>query len=258
MATVFDDSLASRSGGFLFGVQQELLGPDKQHGLRLQARFDLARFSTDLFDILDIARPETLVRAIDKRLGEFLAGRALAQVAQSALGRSPESVGIGPDGAPVWPEGLAGSISHAHGRCVCLLLPSDKGQPGVDIESVANRQGLEAIMRSTVNAAESTKLHAAPDMAAAATLCFSGKETLYKALSPTVGRFFGFNSAELRALPRANRLTLFLTENLHPELPAGKAFDIAYVAKRDHVVTWLVYQPQTATHADRSSKLWDE
>ncbi len=124
-------------------------------------------------------------------------------------------------------------------------MPLENGQPGIDIEHIAEGRGLEAIMRNTVNPLEARKLQASRDIATAATLCFSGKEALYKALFPTVGRFFGFSSAALDAPPLNNQLSLRLTETLHSSLASGMEFDIFYRVKGDHVMTWLVYQPSS-------------
>ena len=54
-------------------------------------------------------------------------------------------------------------------------------------------------------------------------------------------RFFGFDCAALEALPGPDRVTLTLTETLHPDLPAGRRFGIACASAPDHVVTWLVH-----------------
>lgn len=235
------ESLADRTGGFLHGAHMALLEPSSNFGLRLQARYDAALFSTDLFDTLSILRPETLAHAIDKRLAEFLAGRILTREAQIALSLCREPILIGEDRAPIWPPDQAGSISHARGHCACMLLSSGQGHPGIDIDTIAASQSLEAILSTTVNTSEAMLLRATPDIGTAATLCFSAKEALFKALYPVVGRIFDFNCAELRSLPEPKTLTLTLTEDLHATLPAGCAFDISYTAATDHVVTWLVH-----------------
>jgi enterobactin synthetase component D len=233
-------SLAAATDGFLSDAQQFLLGPEPEQGLLLKARYNIARFSPSLFARLDILRPDSLARAVDKRLAEFLAGRILAQAGQQALGHVPLPVQIGDDRAPVWPAGLAGSISHTRDHCACLVLPAYGGHPGVDIESIASGPGLETILKFTMNPAEAALLTGCPDYATAATLCFSAKETLFKALYPVVGRFFGFECAELHDMPGPDRIRLTLTETLHADLPAGISFDIDCRRLPTHVVTWLV------------------
>ena len=68
-------------------------------------------------------------------------------------------------------------------------------------------------------------LGATPD-AAGATAVFSAKEALYKALFPRVGRFFGFDHAEIAEI-RPDGLALRLTKPLSTGWPAGCVFEIA-------------------------------
>ena len=75
------------------------------------------------------------------------------------------------------------------------------------------------------------------------TALFSAKETLFKALYPSVGRFFGFEAATLSEPPKASSLTLRLTEPLGANLPAGRCFDIRVQFATDHVLTWLINRP---------------
>lgn len=242
MSYLTPENLPELTDGFLSPAETRRVGS----GLSLQASYHRTRFRPELFRELGIARPESLARAIDKRLAEFLAGRILAQVAQRALGFAAQDVTIGADRAPVWPPGMSGSISHARGRCACLLVPSVRLAPGIDIEAIATGQALESILRMTVSAQEASLLRSSPDLPLAATLCFSAKESLFKALYPTVRRHFGFPSARLSALPEKGKLSLILTETLHPTLPEGACFDLCFEAAESHVLTWMLHQSASA------------
>src|SRR5450432_1156051 len=59
-------------------------------------------------------------RAVDKRQAEFVAGRWCAHRALEEIGRPAEIIGIGPQGAPLWPAGATGSITHDSGLCVAV------------------------------------------------------------------------------------------------------------------------------------------
>lgn len=236
------ESLQELTDGFLSRAEARRVGS----GLSVQASYHLARFRPELFEELGIARPESLARSIDKRLAEFLAGRILAQFAQRALGFAANDVAIGAERAPVWPLGMSGSISHARGRCACLLVPSTGLNPGIDIEAIATGQALESILRMAVTPQEAALLRSSPDLPLAATLCFSAKEALFKALYPTVRRHFGFPSARLSALPENGTLPLILTETLHPTLPAGACFDLCFDATESHVLTWMLHRSASA------------
>lgn len=201
-------------------------------------RFDTGRFTPDLFSTLEIARPDSLHKAVDKRLADFLAGRCMARLAMERLGVIGE-VEPGADRLPVWPSGLAGSISHARGHCASLVMPADCGDPGIDIEALATGKSLEAILSTTMNADE---VALTDGSGVIATACFSAKETLFKALYPTVRRFFGFSAARFVGFPEDGLIRLELTETLHPTLPEGRLFDIFHDDSADHVMTWMVHK----------------
>ena len=61
-----------------------------------------------------------MARAVPQRRREFFAGRLAAHRAMEALGHLPEPVPMGQDRAPVWPQGLVGSISHGAGACAAM------------------------------------------------------------------------------------------------------------------------------------------
>lgn len=229
------DDLQSASHGFLSSISKVPEGT----GFLLLADYDVALFSTVLFDELTIDYPDAMNRAVDKRRAEFLAGRALARLGQSLLGLGVGPVLSGKDRAPIWPQPVVGSISHSRGRCACLVMPRAKGVlPGLDIEAIASKAALEAILHGTVTPKDTLLLNQAGDLATAATLCFSAKETLYKSLYPEVRRFFGFDHAQLCDLPDKNTLRLELTQDLGARYQAGMQFDIRYETRGSHVLTW--------------------
>lgn len=236
MDSIGIDTVSEDTQGFVTGVQAARLGA----GVRLSARHDAARFHIGLFDALGIGRPDSLSRASDARLADFLAGRVLVHVAQSLLGLTQAAVGITADRAPDWPPDQSGSISHTHDRCACLLLPAGHGTPGLDVETIATGPALDAILDTTLTPDE-VALLPAPDLPRTATLCFSAKEALFKALFPTVRHVFGFDAARLTGLGD-DKLVLALTQTLHPTLPAGRTFTLWHETGADHVSTWLVHR----------------
>ncbi len=207
--------------------------------LLLRARYDETRFSPALFATHGIDRPPSLAAARDRRLAEFLAGRMLAARGMAALGLPPQPVAIAADRRPVFPHGLTGSISHARGLVACLV--TRDADPGVDIEARLSGDALTAVRDTVLTANERTILQGADPMLV--TAVFSAKETLFKALFPTVGRIFGFECAVLTGLPREEELTLRLTKSLAESLPSGICLDIALSFAADYVVSWLIHRP---------------
>ncbi|MEP4199152.1 MAG: 4'-phosphopantetheinyl transferase superfamily protein [Aliishimia sp.] len=233
-------SLEDQSNGFLSQVRQFETGVP--NGFGLICRYDQGAFNPDLFTTLDVLRPEQLRTAIAKRQSEYLAGRSLAQTGLRQLGYPQTDIPKGAKGAPKWPEGVSGSISHSKGTCICLLYPSSQALVGVDIETIAKDRAVTAILRMAFNSQERDLAEAQTtyDIATLATLLFSAKETLYKLLFPLVGKYFGFPCAEMRDLPNSSVLRLHLTRELHPKLPEGAFFDLKYEIYDDHTVTWAI------------------
>jgi 4'-phosphopantetheinyl transferase EntD len=63
---------------------------------------------------------EAIGAAVPARLEEFALGRTAARAALSALGQAPVAIAAGADRAPVWPEGVTGSITHCAGACLAV------------------------------------------------------------------------------------------------------------------------------------------
>lgn len=241
--------LLRRANGFLRDPEQIVTG--QSDTLLLRARFTLERFSPELFDALGILCPASLSAAVDKRRAEFLAGRAMVKMAFQTLGLPDADIPIGPDRAPVWPLGVAGSISHARGHCAAILCANPERFTrhfGVDIEAYASPRAQAAIAKIALTESDRALLAASGPQAPLAsdrlaTLIFSAKETLFKALYPQVRAYFGFDAAALTASPAHDHLTLRLTRPLHAKLPEGAEFTLRYALREDHLVTWLITQP---------------
>lgn len=134
--------------------------------------------------------------ARQRRVFDHAAGRLAAARGLRALTGHARQVGRGADGAPLWPAGVVGAISHAQGRAVALVgLAAHHAGLGVDLERIARRDSLAPLI---LGPAERAWLD--PDDALRVTLAFSAKEALFKALYPRVRRFFGFDAAELLSL----------------------------------------------------------
>ena len=62
-----------------------------------------------------------IANAVDKRRLEFTTARACARVALGKLGLPPVPIVPGPRGAPRWPAGVVGSITHCAGYRACAV-----------------------------------------------------------------------------------------------------------------------------------------
>jgi 4'-phosphopantetheinyl transferase EntD len=142
-----------------------------------------------------------VARAVAKRRGEYAAGRACARGALAALGVAPGPIPRDAErGAPVWPEGVVGSITHCDGyRAAAVARGSEILTLGIDAEPHGPLpEGVLEIVHST--AAERAALAALTAESPGVhwdRLLFSAKETVYKAWYPFHRRMLGFNEAEL-------------------------------------------------------------
>ena len=83
---------------------------------------------------------DTTTMSIRRKLG-FSAGREAARRAQALLGRDPIAVPIGQGGAPAWPAGITGSISHTDHLVFAVIVVEPSDQPdrvsiGIDVEQL--------------------------------------------------------------------------------------------------------------------------
>ncbi|MCG7584764.1 4'-phosphopantetheinyl transferase [Photobacterium sp. OFAV2-7] len=197
-------------------------------GVGYQCRFDPTLFTAQSAQQLDVEFPESLHRAVTKRQAEFIAGRYLAKRCLAALGGRETQVGIGQHRAPLWPEGMTGSISHSNNHAVCIVQPLEIAEQGIgiDIEQRMSDSTANSVKSTIINDAEyNLIMNHYVSFAEGLTAVFSAKESLFKALYPQVKAYFDFLDAEVVAMGREN-LTLVLRKRLTANLSAGSAFTV--------------------------------
>jgi enterobactin synthetase component D len=190
--------------------------------------------------------PSPPERAVAQRRAEFLAGRYAAGLALEALGcASAWSVGRGEDGAPHWPAGFIGSITHGAGVIAAATARSEAlAGIGIDVERrIAMETEHELSERITHTGEIERVRRALPEaMAPAAfTLVFSAKESLFKCLYPLVGEFFDFHDAtviEVHAKTESSgELRIRLDRTLHPRFLAGWEASGMFALRQDRIQT---------------------
>jgi 4'-phosphopantetheinyl transferase EntD len=76
-----------------------------------------------------------MTHAAPRRQREFALGRACARAALAGFGHGHAILGRRANGAPLWPDGVVGSISHTQGLAVALTAPAEAFRGlGVDVE----------------------------------------------------------------------------------------------------------------------------
>jgi enterobactin synthetase component D len=211
-------------------------------GIALCASFDVTQYSDALYEVLGVAPPANLGRAVNKRKAEFLCGRFLAALALEYLGGPQVDIGSGEDRQPLWPATFNGSLSHSNDRAACLLSPNPELALGIDIENLLTDASARNIASSVIDAAECAMLMADPvGLGPGLTAAFSAKEALFKALYPRVRSYFDFHAARLCHLGwQPGRVVLELTKDLADCYRQHDRFEIGLTRDAQRVWTYLV------------------
>jgi 4'-phosphopantetheinyl transferase EntD len=153
-----------------------------------------------------------IARAVPRRRSEFAAGRACARAALAQLGLPAVPIARGPRGAPQWPSGVVGSITHCDGyRASAVAHARDVLTLGLDAEPAGALP--DGVLDAVSLAEERDRL---PGLAAAAPdvpwdrLLFCAKEAVYKAWFPLTGDWLGFEQAAITFAPDAGTFTACL------------------------------------------------
>ncbi len=139
-------------------------------------------------------RAELLPGAVPARLREFAAGRKAAHEAMALLGLTDLPIPMGQDRAPVWPEGITGSITHSRTACLAAIMRGDDAQGiGLDLEEDAPLSS--DLWETILLPAEQEWLANQPkaDRGQHAMLMFCAKEAAYKAQYARSKTLFGFD-----------------------------------------------------------------
>ncbi|MBA2669899.1 MAG: 4'-phosphopantetheinyl transferase superfamily protein [Gemmatimonadetes bacterium] len=181
--------------------------------------------------------PAELRQAVASRRRAFLAGRYCARRALAALlpGGAELQVGYGPHGAPIWPDGVVGSITHTGSLAsAAVALATDVRGLGIDSERLERFERSTDIARLVVLPEESAI--GVPDRLRL-PLVFSAKEAIFKCLYPLVGRRFWFDDAVLREVTKDGTFTARLTTALAPGIGPDLRIEGRFEFDADHVHT---------------------
>jgi 4'-phosphopantetheinyl transferase EntD len=145
---------------------------------------------------------DAVKNAVLSRRQQFAAGRSLAREAWQRLGHAPSALSNDAQRVPLWPAGLVGSITHTHVWCaVAVARASEVSALGADVEVATP---LELNLWDRVCRPEERAFLQAQAPGAAGLLgkaIFSAKESIYKALYPSVRVFLDFQGMRIELEP---------------------------------------------------------
>lgn len=147
---------------------------------------------------------DVVARAVDKRRQEFATVRQCARTALAELGVPAVPILPGAKGAPRWPDGIVGSMTHCAGyRAAAVARASALSSLGVDAEPAIpldDRDVLALVTDETERAALAELGRRHPDVPWD-RLLFSAKESVYKTWFPLTGLWLGFEEARVDLAP---------------------------------------------------------
>jgi enterobactin synthetase component D len=186
----------------------------------------------------DRLRTVSVRRRLDFLAGRYCASRALelASLASGAV-----SLPVGDGGAPAWPVGVVGSITHTEGFASAAVASTrDASGLGIDSETLLATSEVAEVRALLVEPGELEEaVLGGRSEEQALTLLFSAKESLYKCLYPRVGRFFDQLDARVTLEPPGSFVAR-LKVDLAPGLGAGTRLRGAFAVDGHRVHTAVV------------------
>lgn len=157
-----------------------------------------------LWDAPLLAEEEAFVeRAVTKRRREFAAVRGCARRAMDKLGVPAGPVVSGERGAPVWPAGLIGSMTHCDGYCAAALVrEGELASLGIDAEPHGPLpEGVAGTVFLPAETGRLARLAAQRPAVHWDRILFSAKESVYKAWFPLTRKWLDFSEADITLHP---------------------------------------------------------
>lgn len=167
----------------------------------------------------------SITGAVEKRRHEFATVRHCARTALATLGIQPLPLLPGYRGAPQWPTGMVGSMTHCAGyRGAAVATATDVLAIGIDAEPDAPLP--DGVLTVVARPDELERLTKLPAGIVFDRLLFSCKEAVFKAWYPLTGLELGFDEASIRFQPAERAFTAELHTDrgldLVPRLLTGR------------------------------------
>jgi 4'-phosphopantetheinyl transferase EntD len=198
----------------------------------------------DSKEVLPLQEERFILGAIEGRRREFAAGRTCARHALERLGIQPVAIPAGDDRAPIWPNGIVGSITHCPGyRAAAVAHHRHVSAIGIDAEP--NIRLPNAVLRRIMLPAECGLLEEVgfQNDVAWDRLAFSAKESTFKAAYGLVRHRFDFRDYELRIRPVEREFTIRFHNDNKESLPeiAGR-----WLVESGYLITTVVVLPSVS------------
>ena len=155
------------------------------------------------------AEEAAVANAVDRRRREYATVRRCARACLRSLGYDEQPILAGVDGAPSWPAGVRGSMTHCEGYAAAAVVAARHACTiGIDAEPDAPLP--DGVVDLVATPLERDRLSAMPGGPAEPCwdrLLFSAKEVVFKAWSPVVGEWLDAEDTEILFDPTADTFT---------------------------------------------------
>jgi enterobactin synthetase component D len=149
----------------------------------------------------DESLPPDICGAALKRRLNFIGGRFCAESALERIGFAGAVVQRDALGAPIWPDGTVGSITHTDQFAYAVVSRSvQTGNVGIDSEDIFSDSVLTDVRSMCCTGNENLNLFNSTNSNVVGTIIFSVKESLYKSIHPIVKRFVDFSEVEITGI----------------------------------------------------------
>ncbi|MBX7555511.1 4'-phosphopantetheinyl transferase superfamily protein [Streptomyces sp. tea 10] len=198
-----------------------------------------------------------VANAVDKRRREFATVRACARSALRDLGYAAVPILPGMRGAPCWPAGVVGSMTHCEGyRAAAVALGNEVRSVGIDAEP--NTSLPDGILDAVSSPRERHMVQALGRVTPSVCwdkILFSAKESVYKVWSPLAETFLDFHDAEIRVDPpirEGSNIGTFYAELLVAgPWPTGRLLEGRWCARNGLIGTAIVVRSRSAMQGMR-------
>ena len=157
----------------------------------------------DRWSALFAEERQALSSARERRRQGYASARCSAHEALARHGVDVAPIGRADSGAPVWPEGVRGSLTHSAALAAACVVGARRSV-GSDSEDTGRMSpgAAERILTAEERSALDLSATSGVDTA---TLVFSAKEAVYKAIFPLVGLYIGYREVRLEFDPHSQR-----------------------------------------------------
>jgi len=195
-------------------------------------------------DVLEAEQP-FVKKAVEKRRREFSAGRTCARQALRELGCADAPIVHNQSGAPLWPPGIVGSITHSKTHAAAAVAESSRARGlGIDMETVSRVSQTIAGKILTIPEKKHLQQQDPAQQQRLLALFFSAKEAIYKCLHPLIQCRIGFEDALIECEPDQCSIKISLCPRIQSALPGVEHLHGRYCYFDDTVcaAVWLEHQ----------------